>query len=276
MKRVGIVGYGKLGKYLTRKLLEDDNVRKSHELCFVWNRNSAAIDDSIPKEKILKELSNFTEYNADLIVEVAHPQITKHFGAKFIQQADYMVGSPTVFADAPFERKFRDAIEAEANHGVYLPRGAMPAIEEVIRLEKSGLVAAASITMKKHPDSLKYSGDLDTPLDQLLDETILYRGPLRQLCRNAPNNVNTMAVFALASKIGFDDVEAILVADPSLDYHVIEIEIFGPSNAGKRFQLDIQRVSPAGAGAITSEATLSSFLDSMLLSHGAGPGLHFR
>lgn len=44
---------------------------------------------------------------------------------------------------------------------------------------------------------------------------IYFKGPVRNLCHMAPNNVNTMAVGALcAQNLGFDKVEACLVADP--------------------------------------------------------------
>jgi predicted dinucleotide-utilizing enzyme len=43
------------------------------------------------------------------------------------------------------------------------------------------------------------------------------KGPVRGICKLAPNNVNTMAVGALvAHNIGFDKVMARLVADPQL------------------------------------------------------------
>lgn len=41
------------------------------------------------------------------------------------------------------------------------------------------------------------------------------KGPVRGICSLAPNNVNTMAVGALAaSNLGFDQTQACLVADP--------------------------------------------------------------
>ena len=64
-----------------------------------------------------------------------------------------------------------------------------------------------SICMKKHPISFKLTKELDPPLESTKEERILYKGPLRELVDLAPNNVNTMACFALASNIGFDKIE---------------------------------------------------------------------
>jgi aspartate dehydrogenase len=95
------------------------------------------------------------------------------------------------------------------------------------------------ITMKKHPVSLKLEGSLKNLLDSKLPlETSLviyegiykiqlffikskfilkfiYKGSVRELSKLAPNNVNTMAVGALcAQNLGFDKVQACLIADP--------------------------------------------------------------
>ena len=43
--------------------------------------------------------SQFASKNADLIIEVAHPIITKTHGKTFLQHADYFIGSPTALAD---------------------------------------------------------------------------------------------------------------------------------------------------------------------------------
>ncbi len=97
--------------------------------------------------------------------------------------------------------------------------------------------------MKKHPTSLKLEEPLRSKLCAFMDqskegELVLYegiysllvfifdklallwwqegdwKGPVRDLCTLAPNNVNTMAVGALAAhNLGFDKCIASLVAD---------------------------------------------------------------
>lgn len=43
LRRVGIVGYGKLGKYLAATIL--DNPDLGLELAFVWNRTAAKVTE---------------------------------------------------------------------------------------------------------------------------------------------------------------------------------------------------------------------------------------
>jgi predicted dinucleotide-utilizing enzyme len=88
----------------------------------------------------------------------------------------------------------------------------------------------------------------------------------------APNNVNTMACCALAGHtLGFDGVVGVLVADPSLDAHIVEIDVTGPDG----FSVKTHRHNPAAVGAVTGNATYESFLSSMLLATGRGAGFHF-
>jgi len=118
----------------------------------------------------------------------------------------------------------------------------------------------------------------------------------------APNNANTMACAALAAEsLGFDGVTAALIVDPSLHSHVVEVHVRGPSSVlssqsgislptsssaeqsrdgdegaeeEQVFRVDTIRHNPAQKGAVTGNATYASFLASMLLASGKGPGVH--
>jgi len=91
MTRVGVVGYGHLGQYLVENIVKHEEL----ELAWVWNRTelTGRLDDKY----ILKDLANCVLGDPDVIVEVAHPDITKQFGAKFLEVADFMIGSPTAW-----------------------------------------------------------------------------------------------------------------------------------------------------------------------------------
>lgn len=79
-RRVGVVGYGKLGEFLVNKILEDERL----ELAFVWNRSKEAFTGKIDLQYILEDLNNVAERTPDIIVEVAHPCITKDYGPMFL------------------------------------------------------------------------------------------------------------------------------------------------------------------------------------------------
>lgn len=80
-RRVGVVGYGKLGEFLVTKILDDASL----ELAFVWNRSKEAFTGKVESKYILDDLSNVAERSPDIIIEVAHPCISKEYGKLFLE-----------------------------------------------------------------------------------------------------------------------------------------------------------------------------------------------
>ncbi|XP_073493342.1 aspartate dehydrogenase domain-containing protein isoform X2 [Phyllobates terribilis] len=317
---------------------------------------------------------------ADLIVEVAHPSITRRFGERFISAANLLVGSPTALADEDTERRLRGRAKM-SGHTLYIPSGALWGGEDIMKMADRGALTKENvtstdlhcpfkgieesklsvnrkivreylaninefkspgpdelhprvlkeiveeileplsiifenswrtgevpedwrranvvpifkkgkkvdpgnyrpglkITMTKHPKSFKLEGKLsEKDLSAIQDRTILYEGPIRQLCPMAPNNVNTMAAASLAAHtLGFDKVIGVLVADPSVpDWHIVDIEVTGATNetTGQVFTVRTSRQNPASPGAVTGAATFESFWSSILVCKGHGGRVYF-
>ncbi|CAG2164511.1 unnamed protein product [Oppiella nova] len=100
--------------------------------------------------------------------------------------------------------------------------------------------------------------------------------PFLRTSSTAPNNVNTMAAAAIAGySLGFDGTIGCLISDPNLeDYHKIEIEVIGPTNAdnNQTFKVNTTRLSPSsGSRAVTSYATFAAFLSN---AKHKGKGFH--
>ena len=73
-RKIGIVGYGHLGKFLTNAILNHENL----ELVFVWNRSKSVFDGSgLDQNLILENLEDCDKKNVDLIVEVSHTIIVE-------------------------------------------------------------------------------------------------------------------------------------------------------------------------------------------------------
>jgi len=281
-RRVGILGYGALGKYLVEHILTDPVVSSEFELAFVWNRTVDVItqDPSIPRATILENIQDFEKFKPQLVVEVAHPNITKEFAPMFLEAGcDFFCGSPTVFAETTVEEQFRAIINKRTTNGIYLPVGALWGAEDIKRMASRGTLCGLKITMKFHPHSLKLTGDLSKRLEELKGvqgEHILYSGPVRGLCGSAPNNTNTMACAALAGfTLGFDKTQGCLICDESLTAHIIDIEVEGPTREAGTFRVHSTRFNPAATGAVTGSATFVTFLQSMMDAHGKLAGFHF-
>ena len=120
--RVGIVGYGSLGQFLVDAILTDAACMERLELAFVWNRSAdkVAADARIPAEARLADLDDFASKGADLVIEVAHPSVSASHGARFLEHADFMCGSPTAFADRDTEAALVAAAQRSTGHTAVL------------------------------------------------------------------------------------------------------------------------------------------------------------
>lgn len=271
-RRIGIVGYGHVGIYLVNQIQREGD-KYNVELAFVWNRTMKKMETIQPHLQ-LQNLAEFEERKADLIVEVAHPSICQTYGERFLSAANLLVGSPTALADEDTERRLRRRAKL-SGYTLYIPSGALWGGEDIMKMADRGTLSGLKITMTKHPTSFKLDGKLaEIDLSAIRDRTVLYEGPIRQLCPMAPNNVNTMAAAALAARtLGFDKVIGVLVADPSVpDWHLVDIEVTGATNetTGQVFSVTTRRRNPAAPGAVTGVATFASFWSSILVCKGHG------
>ncbi|KAM8927503.1 aspartate dehydrogenase domain-containing protein [Pelodytes ibericus] len=271
--RIGIVGYGHIGMYLVNQIQENGQ-KHQLELAFVWNRSVEKLEGRVAPDIQLRDLSQFHERRADLIVEVAHPCIVKEYGERFLSVANLLIGSPTAFADQSTESRLRERARL-SGHTLYIPSGALWGGEDIQKMADRGALKGLRITMTKHPDSFKLVGLLVEKNKQVLNgRTVLYEGPVRGLCSLAPNNVNTMAAACMAAHtLGFDNVIGILVSDPSIpNWHLVDIQVTGPTDesTGQTFEVRTSRQNPATASSVTGSATFLSFWSSLLACRGHG------
>ncbi|KAG8546164.1 hypothetical protein GDO81_019660 [Engystomops pustulosus] len=275
------------------------------ELAFVWNRTTKNMEKGVKQHLQLHNLEEVKERRADLIVEVAHPSIVRTHGEHFLSAAHllvggfgllvdgavglgeagdlfplfFQVGSPTALADEDTERRLRGRAKM-CGHTLYIPSGALWGGEDIMRMADRETLSGLKVTMTKHPESFKLEGDLSKrDLSVIRERTVLYEGPVRQLCPMAPNNVNTMAAAAMAAHtLGFDKVIGVLVADPSLpDWHLVDIEVTGSAHekTAQVFSVRTRRSNPAAPGAVTGAATFGSFWSSILVCRGHGGRVFF-
>jgi aspartate dehydrogenase len=276
--RVGLIGYGSLGQYLAKAIFEDESIKSLFELVFVYNRTTTKLD-SLPNH--IYKFSDLTQFESssttavpdvDIIVEVSHPNIIQQYGSAFLNRAHLFVGSPTALADLQCEASLKHTSQL-SNKTMYIPSGALWGATDIAKMSDRNTLGALSISMSKHPLSLKLEKPLSDQVDayindeNAMDPIVVYEGCVRDLCPLAPNNVNTMACAAIAgSSLGFGKVQAKLIADKSLQAHVIDIDVQGINNNG--FRVTTQRYNPAQVGAVTGNATYVSFLSSLKACSG--------
>jgi aspartate dehydrogenase len=203
--RVGVIGSGVIGGDLARRLQRGDDPRLC--LAFLHSRRGTALD-GIDPAAALPDLDGIADRGPDLVVEAAHPDVTRRHGAAILRHADYLPLSTTALADDALRASLRE-VAGIAGTRLWLPRGALVGTEALVDWRDQWV--RLTIRMDKPPDAFAAAGDGPAAITT---RTTLYRGAVRGIAERFPRNVNAMVTLALAT-IGLDRTTAVLVADPA-------------------------------------------------------------
>ena len=211
------MGYGFIGSNLAARIGETDGL----EIAFIHNRDPAKLADVSP-ELIAGDLGDIGRFSPDIVVEAAHPDISRDHGAGFLKIADYMPLSVTALADADLFGSLQTQAAA-SGHRLLIPHGALVGLDSLFEWRQNW--SDVTVTFRKHPDNIDFSASRYDPAG-IRGETTLYDGSARGIARLYPRNVNTIITCGLAT-VGLDKLRAVLIADPKLDRAVAEVEAHG-------------------------------------------------
>ena len=218
-RRVGLIGFGFIGARVFERISGDPSF--GLDIAFVHNRGAARLA-AVPPSLQLHNMDQLDRFDADLVVEMAHPDYTRLWGERILSHADYLPLSVTALADdALRERLITRARTAGTTLAV--PHGALMGLDSLREWRHAWQEVA--ISFFKHPSNIDFSASGIDPAT-VMRETVLYDGPARGIAALFPRNVNTMITCALAT-VGLDQCRARLVADPALKVAVAEVSAKG-------------------------------------------------
>lgn len=238
MRKVGFIGYGKIGSALVKTVKESS----VGTVAFVKDPFFNDQEASFP---IIKDWAEIQEKDVDVVIEVATADVLKDSMESVLMQADIMPFSLTAFADDSF-LKFTKELLVAKKRSLYLPHGAILGLD--------GISAAKSLLKNVSIKTVKNPASLHTAVEK---RTVLYEGPTRGACKEYPRNVNVHAAIALVG-LGFDATKSSIIADPeeTNNTHYITIE-----GEGFSFSLTVSSITTGG---VSGEYTLQSAKDSVL------------
>lgn len=239
MKKVGLLGCGKIGRAIMKHVQET-----GHQISFV-------------QDPFFKEPVDFPVITApdpkvyagiDLVVECATATALKESFEAIIAVSDMLIFSVTAFSDAAFQQRAVAAAKASGHH-IYFPHGAILGLDGIA--DAAPIMTSASIETTKSPKSL----GLD-----LTERTVVFDGCTRDACGAFPRNVNVHAAVALAG-IGFDRTKSKIIADPAVttNSHIIRIE-----GEGIHFTIEVSSFTTGGVTGVYTPLSACGSIDRLL------------
>ncbi|HEX3350548.1 MAG TPA: aspartate dehydrogenase domain-containing protein [Acetobacteraceae bacterium] len=258
--RVGIIGFGFIGRALFEAIAAGR--APGCELAFVHTRSGVA--DGVPSDAICRNLADIAAFAPDLVVEVAHPDVTLRHGTAVLARASYMPLSLTALAEPGVQDALLRAARSSGTR-LLVASGALVGLESLLAGRADW--TQVTITFRKHPRNIDFALTGIDPAT-ITGETTVYDGPARGIAPLFPRNVNTMVACALAT-VGLDACRARLIADPALGVAVAEVEASGRSGAWLRTEKRVPAVGVSGT------EMAASVLHSILRAAPAGAGIDF-
>ena len=243
-KRVGIIGYGSIGKEIiaaTRR-----NEIPNARIVALFDKESTVFNQVDYDNGELNLFSDFDEFynsdiysNIDIIIECASKGAIKEYGKKIIDsKKDLIVLSVGAFSDEKYLIELQNLSNLN-NTKILIPTGAIAGLDSIRSVKK--YLNTLTIVTTKNPKSLigaPYFKSSKIRIDEILKETVLFEGNAVDAIELFPANVNVAVSVALAG-IGLVKTQVKIVADPTLS--VNKHEIVGEGTFGK-IQIVVQNI----------------------------------
>jgi aspartate dehydrogenase len=225
MLRVGLIGYGAIGRRLAEAIIDGEAGRA--ELAGVLVRRPERITPDVQARlacRVTSDAADFLATSMDLVIEVAGHDALKAYGEDVLRQGkDLMLISIGALADANFEERLYRAAH-DYGHRVYLATGAIAGLDAIAAGAVGGLHAVTH-SVRKPPAGLLPADEIDAAVASG-EPRVLYEGPAREAALRFPENVNVAAAVSLAG-LGLDRTTVRVVADPTVQRNTHEIEVRG-------------------------------------------------
>jgi aspartate dehydrogenase len=221
--RLGMIGYGGIGAHVAATIAAGG--APGVDLGSVLVRTERPTPADAPG--LTNDPERFFADRCDAVLEGAgHDAVRTHGQRTLDNGADLLVTSIGVFAaEPPLLDRLTAAARANGRR-LILPAAGIGAIDMLSAAAVGGL-DSVTVTVRKDPPAWKGTpAENLVNLDALKVPTTIFDGPVREGAATYPQNVNISACAAIAG-IGLDRTRLIIVADPTITTHIVEVEAKG-------------------------------------------------
>lgn len=211
MKKISIIGYGALGKILTRAVLE--KLEYAYEIAGIYDQ--AKIDAPQAGAKPIHVYTTFEELlknDADIVVEIAGVGAVRAYGQKVLAaKKDLIITSVGALAD---DRLYVDLRKAAEKNGrrIHIPSGAVGGFDIIRTIALMG-GADVEIESTKAPKSLNGAPYLEERVLPADEKREIFAGDARAAIAGFPKNTN-VAVATAITGVGVEKTRVRIISDP--------------------------------------------------------------
>jgi aspartate dehydrogenase len=215
--RVGLIGFGAIGRGVVKLIQPADNIQFVGAL--VAHPKKARADRT---PTICADLEALLATKPDVVVELAGHAALGCFGPSVLRQGiDLLMVSVGALADPETEQAIVQAARAGHSRAMVVS-GAIGGLDAIASAAVGGLSRVTHTTRK--PARALLEPGMAARLQQPCE---LFRGSAREGALRFPESINVAAAVSLAG-IGLDRTEVCVVADPSVDRNMHEVVAEGP------------------------------------------------
>lgn len=223
--KVGMIGYGAIGKDVARYIRE----KKAGEA-----ELTALLVRSKEKYKELEEEGylicddeqSFFQLGLDVIIENAGHEAVYQYAEKSLSTgSDFVVVSVGAFADVQLLDRVQKTAEQHKTR-LILPSAAIAGLDRVAA-SMFNTIDEVKLVTRKPPNAWRGTIAEDkVDLDTVTEPVCIYKGNARESSKLFPESTNVSAALSLAG-IGFDETKVEVYVDPSLKKNTHQIIVKG-------------------------------------------------
>jgi aspartate dehydrogenase len=223
MQRIGLIGYGAIGRAVYRLLLAHAPTSVEVAAVLVRAPGAASPFPPGPAPAIITDLDAMWRAGVDLVVECAGHEAVDVYAIPVLEAArDLVLVSVGALAHAAREQVLRDAA-VRAGQRLLVPAGAIGCIDWLGAARTAGLTQVLYRSRKPPQAWVGSAAEESVDLAKLSTATTFFKGSAREAALRFPRNANVAATVALAG-LGLDATQVELIADPGVHSNVHEIE----------------------------------------------------
>lgn len=230
-RKIAIIGCGAIGETLAKFIDRGEAGKTELGVLFDLDPERAEnLTDKLSRSPTLARSIDevLEDESVDLVVEAASQKAVSEYAVDILESGkDLIVLSVGAFADESFFNKVEELAE-KLDQNIYIPSGAILGLDGVQAAEIAGFDEVVLIT-RKPPATLaetKFVKERGIDLSSLEDSEVIFEGSASEAVEEFPSSVNVAASLSLAGA-GFDETSVRVVADPSLERNLHEIQIEG-------------------------------------------------